>query len=454
MTTLRFFDISTSSKKSGFVDGAEVSLDDLIRVKSRTYGEIFHGHGLVYSIEDFDLRGIHKPSHWEKIMKTVIFCISGQIAARQEVLRGRQIINCLPSWFKKKHLDRKFVLGFLPYVLVGFKAHIEDRFQSDSNRVEDICDFITHIYIQEEVEANSYLCAHRGFAPQGIHKLVDTIHLEKAKKAINFQKAVLSNLAKPGLRKIRWYQQGPTAMASSNMFPEMFIQYLKNGKVSEVLILLEKHFSELERICADEDGSDLIDARIVNLDDFTASVYAFLDFSYGTDWRITNFELSTVKKTPLIEVALNQVLPELRRLSQFYGNSLDTDFLETRQRYLRKNLLCAQETEKSGSISDVVLRTIKAIDWFYYNQLMHLTAKALYEASFYYMWGRMMALQPERIAIGIDRDHVEYQYAAWKMGYSETSNDAPHTSVLYARRNANEVPEGALRDFSLRQFWR
>ena len=454
MNLISFFDVSIAQTLGSVANGSVIDVNNLIKTRLMQQPGLLRDVGLLSSIGPFDVYGIEKPTYWEKAVSTVIYCLSGQIPDRQEVLRGRQIVCQLPRWFKKKHLNEQFVLGFLPYILIGFKTHMEDRFQSDSNRIHDVCKFITHVYERRDVEMISCLCAHRGFSARGSHSLANAVHQQKARKTLNLQKAILTKVFGLKNRKICWYQQGPTAMASSNMFSEMFIQYLIVGTIPDLILLLRKHFSETDSLLR-MDTSGLVDTRIINLDVFTSRTCAFLESKYGTDWRITNFE-SGVIKTPLVEIALDQVIPEIKRLIPFYGNSLTNDFLETRQVYLKKNLLRAQAIESEGIATDIVLRTVKAIDWFYYNQLMHITAKALYEAAFYYVWGQTTASQQDRIAIGIDRDHSEYQNSAWNMGYCDGAleKDELSTTILYARRTEPENPEGALRGISFRQFWR
>src|SRR3989338_4450299 len=454
MSSIAFFDVSIAQDFGTVSNGSIVGVNDLIKTKLTQQQGLLGDTGLLSCIESFDVSGVEKPTYWEKAVSTVIYCLSGQIPDRQEVLRGRQIVYQLPRWFKKKHLNEQFILSFLPYVLIGFKTHMEDSFQSDSNRIHDICKFITHVYERQDVEMISYLCAHRGVSTPGSHVLIDAVHQQKAKKTLNLQKAILANIFGLKNRKICWCQQGPTTMASSNMFPEMFIQYLVAGTIPDLILLLVKHFSDTDSLLRG-DASELIETRIVNLDVFTSRTCAFLESEYGTDWRITNFE-SGVTKTPLVEIALDQIIPEIKRLIPFYGSSLADDFLGTQQVYLKKNLLRAQAIEGERMVTDIVLKTEKAIDWFYYNQLMHITAKALYEAAFYYIWGQPTVSQKGRIAIGIDRDHAEYQSLVWNMGYCDGAleKDALSTTILYARRTEPENPKGALRDISFRQFWR
>lgn len=456
MDSIIFFDVSISQNSNVISNGSIIGIDDLIKLKLRQHPNFFENKVLLNNFDLFDLNGIEKTAYWDKIMSTMIFCLSGQIPDYQEVLRGRQIIYQLPKWFKKKNLTRQFILGFLPYILIGFKIHVGDCFQSDSNCVGDICRFILRIYSLDQAEIISFLCAHRGFSALGSHTLVNFIKQDRARRTLNLQMAILANMPRLKDRKICWYQQGFTEMASSNMFPEMFIQYLVSGDIPELLMILRRHFAELKFVF--RRNSDLVSARVINLDLFTKSIHAFLNSQFGSNWRIINFELDRrIKQIPLVGLALDKVIPEIKRLIPFYGSSFASDFLKTREEYLIKNLLRAREIETTKkAVKNLEIKTRETIDWFYSNQLMHITAKALYEATFYYIWGRMVAIQPYKIAIGIDRDHAQYQNLAWNMGYCDTKNSADDLSavILYSRRAETEKPKSALKNISFRQFWR
>lgn len=452
MKTLIFFDVSINPSQGYIEDGTVISFEDLIKVKSISNSIIFREHDLISSLETFDISGIKKPVYWEKVMKTIIYCISGQLANRQEILRGRQIIINLPKYFKKKYLDERFVLGFLPYILIGFKTHLKDVFRSDSNTLNDISKFIIHLFEQDSAKIISFLCAHRSFSSKGLHVLSNSLHTDKIKRTLNLQKGILANV--PGLkkRKIYWYQQFSSIMASSNMFPEMFIQYLESGQIPELLIILEKQVHELKKCLKDTTG--LFDISLLNLDTITSKTCLYLNSQYGDNWRILDFKQMKEDESVLIKIAIEKAIPEVKRLTPFYGDPQYKDFVLTHQNYSKKNLMKARQLENSEKYHGITLSTREAIDWFYYKQLMHISAKALYEVAFFYILGKNASLNLNQISIGIDRDHSDYQSLAWKAGYQEGSKKKVPTMIIYARRREEEVPESSLEKISFRQFWR
>ena len=452
MSTLSFFDVSIAGGRVQYSPGEEISVHTLVRSALSQQSDSPKSFGMIADDQRFDPYGLEKPGQWERIVSTMIYCLSGQVPDRQEVLRGRQILYRLPKWFKKKHVDEQFVLGFLPYVLIGFKAHTEDRFQADSNRIDDLCRFIVHLYESASTEVTSYLCAHRGFAPTGQHVLLDAVRIDKAERTLNLQRALVANVRQLTSRKIRWYQQGPTAMASSNMFPEMFMQYMEHGKVPELLTLLEKHWGELGAL---GQTTSSVDFEVAQLDLVTEAAHRYLDSRFGLHWRTTDFDFGGCSRPTLVSIALEQAMPEIKRLIPFYGTAHAAAFAKTESDYLETNLRRAREIETDSSDNALTRRTAAAISWFYRNQFMHATAKALYEAAFYYVWGQAAAATPNGVAIGIDRDHAGYQYSAWMLGYAEARKaDQANTAIVYARRSPIELPGHCLGDISFRQFWR
>lgn len=234
----------------------------------------------------------------------------------------------------------------------------------------------------------------------------------------------------------------------------MFIQYLEKGDIGYLLSLLRDHFSDLKNL-ARKLTTDSLKINIEHLDNITRETHLFLIRQFGNNWHDLNFE-EGYEPSFLVDTALNFVKPEIQRLNPFYRNGSAVDFLYLKDEFLKKNLNKVSEFSieslDSRELSEVVT---SAINWFFENQLMHISAKALYETAFYYVWGRNSAMKRSGIAIGIDRDHAEYQYLAWKRGYNDYCyGDHCENSIVYARRSKKEIIHSTLNDISFRQFWR
>lgn len=105
---------------------------------------------------------------------------------------------------------------------------------------------------------------------------------------------------------------------------------------------------------------------------------------------------------------------------------------------------------------EMVSQVTQVIEWFMRQHSMTISAKAVYETTFYYLWGRYCGMYPGAFAIGFDRDHDRFQHFAWHWGcLSAVSPESLQQTVpLYARRNPGGRERGALVNLSFRQFWR
>jgi hypothetical protein len=342
------------------------------------------------------------------------------------------------------------VVAFLPYILIGFRSHSGKAFHEDSNTLESIIQFIIWIYDRKEIEIISFLCAQRGISQPGIHLLIDRIQKNKTKKTLNLQMGILSNTMSVKKKKIIWYQQASTERAASNMFPVMFIQYLEKGQISDLLLLLDNHFQELSNV-VNLNLSDC-DRRIINLDSFTNELNSFLEKSFGSNWKCLNFK-DVRSNGDLLEIALNYALPEVKRFMPFYETSREEQG-RMHKEYFEINIKRAQINAREKQYPDLINKTKEAIAWFYQNQIMDITAKAVYEASFYYLWGKMIGSNENACAVGIDRDHAIYQFLAWRLGYLTTRKGKGLLSLIYTRRIEPEENNKGLKGISFRQFWR
>ena len=99
MKNLVYYDVSYGQSPVSMSDGNQCSVFDFI-VPCLQQGELpDHLRQTLSSLkkEDADPFGVEKSSKWECLMTAIIYCLSGKIPLRQEVLRGRQIIMALPA---------------------------------------------------------------------------------------------------------------------------------------------------------------------------------------------------------------------------------------------------------------------------------------------------------------------------------------------------------------------
>lgn len=453
MRSIVYYNLShDASKVANIANGASLDVAELIAANLRVDSLSETVRQLMASVkfDGIDPLGVEKSGRWENLMSVIIYCLCGKLPLRQEVLRGRQIMMALPKHLRVKEEAEKIAFSLLPYILVGFKTHIEDQFQADSNIVADVALFIEHLYDDLDPVATSFLCAHRGKSATEKHILIDSVQIQKAQVALNMIKGVLANDPWAKTRSIRWYQQGPTEWASLNMFPEMFLKYLTSGRISHLLTLLGRHFSKLEDMMRMAEPNQ-IQTTLFELDPVTLEVLSFLAERYGASWRSTDFSSARVAKDELVSLALDVTLSEVVRQMPFYSSvHTGQEYVDKKASLIAKNIELSQDS--SSEQADLVRRVVER---FFQAQVMHPTAKAVYETAFYYLWGKRSVARKGELAMGIDRDHHNFQYTAWKQGYCDGREmDAPSIPLLYARRTAEDSEGPALKDYCIRQFWR
>lgn len=443
MERIIYYDISANQTLSP-LSCMEVEVADLSKCKRSENTALFDSKGLTENVGllDFDPLGIKKPLRWEQAVATMIYVISDQIPNREEVKKGRQIIERLPKNIKKD-IDPRFILGFLPYLLAGFNFHLNNNFVADSNSIDDGVSFVTSVYQKPFVHIQSFLCSHRESHKIKELSLRDHIHTTKTVRALNLELALLAN-AGVETQTIDWYQQTATQRASSNMFPEIFIHYLKTGRIAELIKTLNLHEAEMKSLM-ESSSSKIVGINLIPLDSFTLQVEKFLENKYGPHWD--HLQKNPNEDDLLSAIASQIAMPEVERLMPFYENT-EIEIGKIKN-YLKLNLQGIKDEDDEKTVNNI-------FEWFVDSQQMTKFSKALYETTFYYLWGSLSAIKGT-IGIGIDRDHENYQYRAYKYGYVENSlNKNPHspTPLIYARRVNTENPKGILRYFSIRQFWR
>ena len=445
MSCINFYNLSENSMDNVLKDGSVIRFNDLFNVFYNLDPGKFISNNLILNFpEEIDLLGINKPSKLESVIKTIIYCLSGQIAKRGEILKYRQIIQAIPKHKKKNIINYQFCFSLLPYLLIGFKTHLENRFQEDSNSIRRIVDFLINFIEIENPEIRSFLCAHRARNNPGEQKIINCVDVKKAGKTLLLQLALLSNKPNINNGSIVWQQQEVSERISSNMFPEMFIYYMNNGEVPYLISQVHNHYNQVNYVLNNK--SDKFNSKLCGLDEFTKSIELFLFNKIGPCWRRVDYNFLRSGNEEIYKIAIENTLPEVKRFMPFY---------ESKNFIIGKN---AEEMIKKNYSGDVYYNSIssKAINWFYNNQNMSIFAKSLYETAFYYLWGKRSATNSNHVSIGIDRSHGEYQELSWNLGYNENLNKKNSNAIIYFRRTPDDktLSGHSLAKISFRQFWR
>lgn len=391
---------------------------------------------------------------WTQYFSTTCQILSGHTPSKEEIKVIREFIRRLPNGFKKSYVDQCFVLGFITYLFIGFKGQLQSGFYHDSNAVDALVEFTLSLCASDRVLFTSFLCAHRD--PQSkpgepLNLLQSCIPPEKIRRAASLVLALAHNASDSTYGLAIFLQQRVSFAATSSIFPEVSVEYFSNARAHELLQRLAYQYELIRSVLKNLPGERLR-ARLVTLDVLTRRIERFLQERYGENWRQLDFTDYIYAKDPIIQIAIDMTLPEIERMMPFFSGDFQQRFLNKKAEILKIN----REATLQRGHPEMVSQVTQAIEWFMRQHSMTISAKAVYETTFYYLWGRYCGMYPGAFSIGFDRDHDSFQHFAWHQGcISVPTIKLPHQTVsLYARRNPNGHEHGSLSDLSFRQFWR
>lgn len=391
---------------------------------------------------------------WMQYFTTTCQILTGHTPSKDEINVIKELIQRLPNEFKRSHVDQRFVLGFMTYLFIGFKGHPHTLFSHDSNAVSSLAEFVLSLSASKRVLFTSFLCAHRDPKPgpsEPLNLLQSRIPPEKIRQAVSLVLALAHNANESIHGNAIFLQQGVSFAATSSIFPEVSVAYFSNARVYEMLHRL-KYQQELVQTTLMAMPGERVRTRLVSLDVLTRRIERFLRERYGVDWRQLDFTAQQYEDDPIVQVAVHMALPDVERMMPFFSGDFQQSFMERKAEILRIN----QESALEHGGPEMVLQVTQVIEWFMRQHSMTISAKAVYETTFYYLWGLYCGKYNGSFAIGFDRDHDHFQHFAWHRGFhSVAESDIQRQTVpLYARRNQSGRRHGSLADLSFRQFWR
>ncbi|HEX6976857.1 MAG TPA: hypothetical protein VF185_00670 [Patescibacteria group bacterium] len=455
MERIRFFDASISQHMGRKIPAnTEVTVQEVLHEAKDLNPQVFRSENFIQDFNNWSIDPLAraKTQKWEMAVGTVMYAISGQIPDRADVLRGRQIIDKLPKAIKAD-LDLHFTLSYLPYLLVGFNIDPRNVHVDEANKIDNAVAFILETYNTSSVTSLSFLCAHRELTVRKPMSLVSELAGEKIKKTVNLQLGIFCNANIDGALLL-WKQQEASEKAGSNMFPDMFINYMTHGQISDMLLLLDSHFQQM-KVILEEKNTDKVKILLEGQDEYSSQLEQELSRIFHANWKYSPASDNCAWPNKLLSIAEELTIHDIDRLKPYFEVSKENEWKSHLEQLIDKNLARARTLEAEGQklssgkpLSDL---TEAAIKWFSENQGMTFSAKSLYETLFYFYWGQQAA-KNKQVGVGIDRDYSSFQTAAWEAGYCmDSSKRAP---ILYARRIDDEKAGGRLREISYRQFWR
>lgn len=451
-----FYDVSPSQELAEF-NGKKITLVNLYDYYLERKKHL--SSVLALRKEEFSTMNFHPYGNdqngwksWESYFSTATQLLSDHSPSKQEMKIIREYVRRLPGEFKKDYVDKRFILSFVSYLFIGFKGKAFDSFSSEFNFIGDLCNFTLALHSPGKKTFSSFLCAHREpKINERINLLQDFIPKDKVRRSLSLLFGILSNIPGEEKRKVILLQQKPTYFATSSIFPEVTVDYFSNTNTCEMMDVISYQYQLIGDV-VESLSSKKVKGKLVNLDSLTIRIGKFLEERFGKEWRYKDFTLNEYYSDPIVEIAIDMTLPGIKRMMPFFSDDFQKKFL------LRKGEILQKNKEKALSTSDKNLADLieKVIEWFMLQHSMNITAKAVYETTFYYMWGRYCGIFDNLFAIGLDREHDRFQHFSWKLGYKDgkKKRDSFDLAPLYARRNSSSKNNGILSDLSFRQFWR
>jgi hypothetical protein len=385
--------------------------------------------------------------NWGRYFATAVQLFTGHCPSKEEIQIAKGFVMGFSHEEKVRLVNKQFILCFLPYLFIGLKMHQENRFRDDSNSIEDVRNFVLSLWSQQRVLMSTFLCSHRDPKTGSELNLLQTnIPDWKVRRSISMLLGILNNCQTLVRGRLAVIQQGPSANATSTVFPEITVAYIEKGNLQELLATINWQYEYVRKLLGSINGGK-VSLGLYSTDCMNRRLEELMSTRFGGQWRTKDFLSFAELPDPLVRIGVDHVLPSIRRLISFFEGDTQSRFHSQLEDLV---LLNRTGDGEQANMAESIIRE------FARNYTMNLGAKAVHEAGFYYLWGRYCGMTNAAFAIGLDRDHDVYQYLAWSLGAASVQGSVPkgQQRLLSARRNPKGLKHGILTDLSFRQFWR
>lgn len=380
-----------------------------------------------------EVAGIHplalkRPRRWEAAVAATIYACSGQIAARQEIITGRELLDRLPKP-DRGALTVTRMLALVPALIAGFRfSRRSETFNPEANRYLEGARFLSALLRERPaLDVEIGLCAHRAGVSDPV--LPEHVNRTEAHRVAAFVASLMDN-SRAQERTVTVSQQTATDRAASTVNSLVFLHYANQGGLEHFLGTLDRHADDMRTVLARCDTLSATRFRFTPLDPFNEAVERDMHDAFGPDWSGAPADPRWARGGTL-DTAVREAE---RKMARFVPDApLDVD------RLLRLHKASENPSE----------RGLSALHWFDRHQRQPLEVRARYDVAFHHRLA-LRTLEKDGVGIGMERGWDAYQWLAWSAAYGSAGTPMP---LLYARSSTEPASHDSLRSFNLRQFW-
>ncbi|MER7916346.1 MULTISPECIES: hypothetical protein [unclassified Streptomyces] len=225
---------------------------------------------------------LKRPRRWEAAIAAMIYAASGQVALREEIVKGRELLDRLPKP-DRSALTVSRVLALVPAMIAGFRLSRQgEAFNPEANRYREGARFLS-VLLEERpaLEVGIGLCAHRA----GVSNPLMPEHVSStgAHRMVAFVAALLDN-SRAGRRTVSVSQQTATDRAAGTVNSLVFRHYALEGKPEHLLRAVDQHADDIRAVLARHDTVSATRFGFTPLDPFSELVERDMEEVFGPDW--------------------------------------------------------------------------------------------------------------------------------------------------------------------------
>ncbi|WP_329447710.1 hypothetical protein OG906_33070 [Streptomyces sp. NBC_01426] len=426
---MTFWDYSRSQALSRYngskIDAREIADLCGIRKDAESIDTAFPSPDAIAEIHPLALK---RPSRWEAAIAAAIYAYSGQIAARQEVIKARELLDRLPR-ADRSALTVSRMLALVPTMIAGFRFSRQgDTFNPEANRYLEGARFLSALLEDRPaLDVEIGLCAHR--AGVGDPALPAHVDASGSSRMVAFVGSLLDNsLAKQ--RTVNVSQQTATDRAAGTVHSLVFTRYALDGRMEHLLRTLDQHADDIRALLTRHNAVSETEFRFTPLDPFSELVERDMEEAFGPDWSGAPVD-PRWKTGETLDAAVEAAKGTMLRFTRNEPHDLD-------------HLLAIHANSEHPSE-----RGTSALHWFDRHHRQPLEVRARYDVAFHHRLA-LTTLSRDSVGIGMERGWDAYQWLAWNAAYGSARTAMP---LLYARSSTEPASHVSLRSFNLRQFW-